>query len=253
MRAQILASMLLTGGGTLLSAESLDNLTLLRVLDLKGTTYHVQGVDTDSKNVWATSVNTSQRKGYLHKFRMATGESVRAIEIQDGDRFHPGGIALDAKSLWVPVAEHRASSTTVIQRRNEDTLQLEFQFDVQDHIGCLAVTPDFLIGGNWDTRDFYIWNHAGKLIRKIASSTGNGYQDMKFDARYVIASGLLPDGSGAIDWLALPSLNLIRRMNAGKTDRGVQFTREGMSIRGSQLFLLPEDGPSRLFVFHLGR
>jgi hypothetical protein len=28
---------------------------------------------------------------------------------------------------------------------------------------------------------------------------------------------------------------------------------EGISVRGNQVLLLPEDGPSRLFVFRLGR
>jgi hypothetical protein len=31
--------------------------------------------------------------------------------------------------------------------------------------------------------------------------------------------------------------------------RGEPFTREGMAINGEQLLLLPEDAPSRLFIF----
>src|SRR5882672_1520181 len=75
------------------SASSLDSLTLVRVLELKGATYHVQGIDSDAKRLWVTSVDTPRRKGYLHEFSMATGESLRFIEIEDGERFHPGGIA----------------------------------------------------------------------------------------------------------------------------------------------------------------
>src|SRR5712691_11405768 len=126
------------------SASSLDGLTLVRVLELKGVTYHVQGVDTDAKRLWVTSVDTPRRKGYLHEFSMMTGESLRVVEIQDAERFHPGGIASGAKSLWVPVAEYRAHSTSVIQRRSMRTLEIEFQFPVPDHIGCIAVTPEFL-------------------------------------------------------------------------------------------------------------
>jgi len=59
------------------------------VLELKGATHHVQGVDTDAKRLWVTSVDTPRRKGYLHEFSMRTGESLRAIEIQDAERFHP--------------------------------------------------------------------------------------------------------------------------------------------------------------------
>src|SRR2546426_11961779 len=88
------------------SASSLDGLTLVRILELKGATYHVQGIDTDAKRLWVTSVDTPRRKGYLHEFSITTGEFLRVIEIQDGERFHPGGMASGAKSLWVPVAEY---------------------------------------------------------------------------------------------------------------------------------------------------
>ena len=185
---------------------------------------------------------------------MTTGELTRSIEIQDGERFHPGGIASDETSIWIPVAEYRRNSTAVIQRRSKAALELEFQFAVSDHIGCIAVTPEILIGGNWDSRQFYIWNHRGELIRTVANPSNNGYQDMKFDSKQLIASGLLPDRTGAIDWMEFPSLHLLRRLNTGMTDRGEPFTREGMAIRGERLMLLPEDGPSsRLFIFEKSR
>jgi hypothetical protein len=233
------------------SAKSLDQLETVRVVDLKGTTHHVQGIDMDGKRLWVTSVDTPNRKGLLHEFSIETGEPLRSREIQDGERFHPGGFASDGKSLWVPVAEYRAKSTSVIQRRSQSTLELEFQFAVADHIGCIAVTPELLIGGNWDSRDFYVWNHRGELLRKIPSSTLNGYQDIKFDGKHIVAGGLLADRSGAIDWLDPQSMKLVHRMMVGKTDRGAVYTREGMAIRGDRLLLLPEDGPSRLFIFRL--
>ncbi len=234
-------------------AGSPEQLKLLRVLDLKGATYHVQGVDFAGDHVWVTSVDSANRKGYLHEFSMTTGEQARAIEIQDGDRFHPGGIAADATSLWIPVAEYRRDSSSVIQRRSKRSLAVEFQFAVPDHIGCVALTPEFLIGGNWDSREFYVWNHRGELIRKVANTTTNAYQDMKFDSKHLVASGLLADHTGAIDWLEFPSMRMIRRIKMGQTDRGVPYTREGMAIREGQVLLLPEDGPSRLFIFRLGR
>ena len=231
-------------------ASRLDALKLLGVLDMKGTTYHVQGLDVDARRLWTTSVDTPGRKGFLHEFTLK-GEHLRTVEIQDGERFHPGGIASEGDSLWIPVAEYRAKSTSVIQRRNKRTLQLEFQFRVPDHMGCIAVTPEFLIGGNWDSRDFYFWDRQGKLIRKIASPNETAYQDMKFDAPYVVASGLLPGRKGAIDWLALPGLTRVHRIEAGNTDRGDAFTREGMAVYRDQIYFIPEDGPSRVFTFAL--
>ena len=219
------------------------------ILSLQGETNHVQGIDTDGTHLWVTSVDRPSRKGFLRVFSLSDGHLEKTLELQDGDRFHPGGIAADAKSVWIPVAEYRASSTAIIQQRNKLTLELEFQFSVPDHIGCVAVTPEFIIGGNWDSRDFYVWDHRGKLIRKVASKTANAYQDLKFVAGHVVASGTLAGANGAIDWLTPDSFRLERRLEVPNTDHGAPFTREGMTIFNDRLWLLPEDAPSRLFVF----
>ena len=72
---------------------------------------------------------------------------------------------------------------------------------------------------------------------------------MKFIPPHLVASGVYPGTGGAIDWLELPGFQLARRISAVDNDRGVPYTREGMSFRGNRILLLPEDGPSRLFVF----
>ena len=143
--------------------------------------------------------------------------------------------------------EHRGDS-----RRSKRTLAIESEFTVPDHIGCVAVTPDFLIGGNWDSRDFYVWDHQGKLIRKVPNTSDNSYQDLKFRDGQLVASGLLAGRRGAVDWLDL-SMKLIRRLPLGNTDRSQPLTREGMTLFEKHLWLLPEDGDSRLFMFELPR
>lgn len=220
-----------------------------KILELRASTYHVQGIDTDGVHLWLTSVDTPGRKGYLHEFLLEDARELRRIDLQDGDRFHAGGIAADQDSIWIPVAEYRANSTAVIQKRNTETLALELRFSVPDHIGCLAVTPEYIIGGNWDSRDFYFWDHRGNLIRKLASTTGNAYQDMKFDGSRIVASGNLADHTGAVDFLDYPSLHLTRRIKVGKTDRGAILTREAMTVFKGAIGLLPEDVNSRLFIF----
>ena len=229
----------------------------LAVLALQSQTAHVQGIDTDGTRLWVTSVDRANRKGFLQEFSLPEGRLRRTFELQNGDRFHPGGISADADALWIPVAEYRRASTALIQRRNKKSFALEFEFEVSDHIGCLAVTPEFLIGGNWDSRDFYVWNHQCKLLRKVTNTTGNGYQDIKVHNGQLVASGLLAapvDGRrAAIDWLDLNSFAHLRRVVLGDTDRKQPFTREGMTIHGSRLWLLPEDRESRLFQFDLSK
>ena len=74
---------------------------------------------------------------------------------------------------------------------------------------------------------------------------------MKFSDGHVAAAGLLANREGAVDWLEFPSMKLVRRLEVGKTSRGVALTHEGMAIRGGKLYFLPEDAPSRLFTFDL--
>ena len=201
--------------GALPQPVSFGEWNLVRTMVLNGPTNHVQGIDFDPESLWVTSVDSTSRKGYLRDFSLKSGNLRKGIEVQEGERFHPGGIAAEAESVWFPVAEYRPNSASVIQRRSKRTLTLEFAFNVSDHIGCIAVNANYLVGGNWDSRDFYVWDHAGKLVRKVASSSGNAYQDMKFEGRLLVASGLLPDHSGAIDWIDFPSFRLVKRLKLG--------------------------------------
>jgi hypothetical protein len=233
------------------SPSPLDPRDAKSITPLQGQTHHVQGIETDGSLLWVTSVDRTTSKGFLFEYDLASGRLLRQIEIQNGERFHPGGLAADETSLWIPVAEYKANSSAIIQRRDKRTLELISQFQVPDHIGCIAVTPEFIIGGNWDSRDFYLWDRTGKLIRKVSSQTGNAYQDLKFDGGFLIGAGSIRDRGGAIDWMELPSFRLTRRVDVGQTDRGASLTREGMmSYRGS-LWFLPEDDSSRLFEIPL--
>ena len=222
-----------------------------KVLALQGQTDHVQGIDTDGVHIWVTSVDRATRKGHLYQFSMKDGSQERSLEVQDGDRYHPGGLQTDATSIWMPVAEYRAKSTAIIQRRSKKTLEVEFQFSVPDHIGCIAVTPEFIIGGNWDSRDFYVWDHRGNLVRKVSSETSNSYQEIKFAAGQIVGSGTLAGRQGAVDWLDPTTFRLIRRLPIGNTEKGEPYTREGMAVFNNQLLFLPEDNSSRLFFFRL--
>jgi hypothetical protein len=231
--------------------SNLDTSMPVRQLALRADTHHVQGIDTDGTRLWVTAVAAAARKGYLFEFSLQDGSLTRSIELQDGERFHPGGLVTDSESIWIPIAEYRAHSTAVIQRRDKRTLALISQFSVADHIGCVAVTPEYVIGGNWDSKEFYVWNHDGTLVREVASQTGNAYQDLKFVSGKVVGSGTLAGRQGAVDWLELPAFQLSERKLVGNTEKGQAFTREGMTLFKGQLWFLPEDNASRLFVFPL--
>ena len=109
--------------GAALEPAFLSQLRLLRVIPLGGTLHHVQGIDVEAGKLWVTSVDSNSRKGYLHRFDLSSGKLEKEVELQDGEKFHPGGIALDGRAVWVPVAEYRRDGKSTIERRDKRTLR----------------------------------------------------------------------------------------------------------------------------------
>lgn len=230
-------------------SRSLSSLRELGITELENKTHHVQGIVVDGPTLWVSSV--SKDAGFLHKFELRSGRHLATVAIHEGARFHPGGMDRDGDSLWIPVAEYRRESSATLIRIDTGTLSVTDRLEVQDHIGCVAVAGDRLIGGNWDARFLYYWDRTGKFLDKRPNPNKVAYQDMKFADGMLLASGNVSRDEGAIDWLDPDTLQLKKRILSGKTDRGVRFTNEGMAVVDGKLYLLPEDGPSRLFVFQL--
>lgn len=204
-------------------------------------------------SIWITSVDAPNRNGYLHQFNRATMKLERQIEVTDGPRFHPGGFSIQKDSIWILVAEYSPHSSTVIEELDKHTLTVKRKVPVADSLGCIAVIRSGLVAGNWDSRQFYIFDKNGKQVRIADNPQENKYQDMKFSRGMLVASGVFTHTTGAIDWLEWPSMKLVRRLKSGTDDHNVLFTREAMAIEGDDLYLLPEDGPSRLFHFVLSK
>jgi alpha-L-fucosidase len=230
--------------------EPLSRLPLERTVSLEGDTAHVQGLAVRNGRFWVTAVDRRERKGYVFEFDETTGKRLRAVEVQQGDRYHPGGIAADSRSLWIPVAEYRRDGRTTIERRSLETLAVESRFDVPDHIGCLALFGDRLIGGNWDARTIYEWTLDGRLLQKRENPHALRVQDWKSDGGLLAAAGLNNSG-GELRWLDPHTLETRRLLELGATSRNINYGREGMDIAAGKLYLLPEDSPSRVFVFAL--
>jgi hypothetical protein len=220
--------------------------------------FHVQGVDLDSQHIWVTSVDVWNHRGFLHEFNRATGKFLRRLELTDGPRYHPGGFSIADHAIWVPVAEYNARSSAVLEEIDPDSLQIRRKIRVADHLGCVAVSDHDLIAGNWDSKWLYIipLNDGGHM-RVVRNPSATHYQDMKFIGGRLVAGGNLTRRSGTIDWIDFPSMNILRTLRTGATD-GVKpyphvrpYTGEGMTLQGRDLYVLPEDGPSRLFHFRL--
>jgi hypothetical protein len=209
----------------------------------------VQGIAVDRNRVLVTSVERATRQGYLMEFALPSGRRLRQVELQEGERYHPGGISMDGRSVWIPVAEYQRQSSTWIERRDRKTLRLIHRFAVPDHIGCVAVWRGRLYGANWDARQIYVWTRDGRLIEK-RDNPGGRYQDWKPHGPWLLSGGLTAQGA-VLEWLNPTTWRIDQQARLPRTDRGVWFTNEGLDARGGVLYLLPEDTPSRLFAFPL--
>jgi hypothetical protein len=194
-----------------------------------------------------TSVLRKERKGLLAAFRASDGMLLQRVEVQDGPRFHPGGLGRLGDALWLPVAEYTRASTSVVQCRDATTLAVRSSFPVADHIGAIAVTSGALVGCNWDARSFYEWTFEGTQSKVVEHDGSARYQDLQWTPDGLLAAGLIGD-QGVVDLLEWPTLDLRERTVVGRTDRDVVLTAEGMAVRGAELLLMPEDDPSRVFV-----
>lgn len=226
-----------------------------RVVALEGETHHVQGIALVEGRILVTTVDRTAREGWLMEFDGA-GKRVREAKIHDGAMYHPGGCDVDGETVWIPVAEYRPKSKSVIQRRSVGTFEPVSSFGVEDHIGAVAAGTDRLYLANWDARTIYEYSFEGKLIRQRANPTGYRFQDLKM--RYGALVGSAPSGKGekgggAVVWMDPETLDVIEVRRVGRTDRGVPLAQEGVEVRDGRVYLLPEDTPSRLFVYELVR
>lgn len=238
--------------------EAVQGATLVDARPLRGPLFHVQGLALDGPRVWVTSVDRRSRRGWLSAFDRATGAPLRRIEVTDGARYHPGGISISGRSIWVPVAELRPGSSAMLVEIDADSLQVRRRIAVADHLGCVAARGETLVAGNWDSRRLYVFDLTGRTpTRVVANPSPTHFQDMKFVGDTLVAAGDRNWWSGQVDWLDWPSLRVTRSLRAGAVwpirplGRGGPYTGEGFAIEGRELFVLPEDGPSRLFRFRL--
>lgn len=103
-------------------------------------------------------------------------------------------MAYDGTDVWVPVAEYRPHSRSIIYKLDPQTLLAEATFSVDDHIGDVVYDRQSQViqGVSWGSREFYTWDLQGRELKRVVN--GNhfiDYQDCKFvPERYMLCSGM---------------------------------------------------------------
>lgn len=231
---------------------------LVGAMRMRGELFHVQGLAMTDTRIWATSVDRAGKRAFIHEFDRATGRLLHRADLTDGSRYHPGGISVSGGAIWVPVAEMRPDSSSVMIELDAETLRERRRVAFPDHLGCIAVSGERLVAGNWDSRLFYVVDLSGnEPTRAVRNPSPTHYQDIKFVGDQLVAGGSRGLWKGSIDWIDWRTMRITRTRRAGAVGtirpfgRGGPYTGEGMAIEGRDLYVLPEDGPSRLFRFRL--
>ena len=129
-------------------------------------TFHPQGMTAVGDRLFMSSVEVIDRKtakGVGHLFEMSrTGALLRETTLGEGSIYHPGGIDFDGKRIWVPVAEYRPDSASIVYTVDPETLQSREVFRFKDHLGALSHFPEknLLVAVTWGSRRFLRWKTA---------------------------------------------------------------------------------------------
>jgi hypothetical protein len=264
-------------------------------ISLQFDAHHPQGMTRVGDDVFLSSVEVTEPRrplddgtgrrtpgaGKAHLFRVdQEGHRVAATELSEGARYHPGGLDYDGRHLWVPVAEYRPDSRSVIYRVDPQTLEAIPVLRVDDHIGAVVYDPvrQHLHGFNWGARRFYTWDlddtRGSDDPRDLAPSrtARNGsfyidYQDCQFvGGHHALCGGLRdypgPEGSdtqtlGGLELVNLRATTPVWQLPLSLyAAPGVPMTRNPVYAEPGgdaalRFYFAPEDGRSTIYVYEV--
>src|SRR5882757_894275 len=161
--------------------------TLAASVPIAFRTFHPQGMVKIGETLFVSSVEVIDRdagKGVGHLFKIdKAGNLLADLRVGEGAIYHPGGIDYDGASIWVPVAEYRPDSRSIVYRVDPATMKATEVFRVADHIGAIVHNTDAhtLHGVSWGARRFYQWTESGAgKGSTLNTSHYLDYQDCKY-------------------------------------------------------------------------
>jgi hypothetical protein len=260
---------------------------------VKFRTYHPQGMTRVGDSFFVSSVETivepeeyeeprdgydrsaGEGVGHLFEFGM-DGELFNQTELGEGTIYHPGGIDYDGEHIWVPVAEYRPDSRSIVYRVDPNTLKATEVFRFPDHIGGVLrnTEENALHGVSWGSRRLYRWTLDDSLEAKDADrppeelSTPNrqhyiDYQDCQYlGSGMALCSGVVVYETPKDPEFYFGGIDLVDLRNNSPayqipvtlwTEDGLVMTLNPFFVEerdgGLRFYFMPEDDDSRLFIY----
>jgi hypothetical protein len=215
--------------------------------------------------------DTGAGKGHLFKLDLQ-GNLLADLPLGEGAIYHPGGIDYDGHHVWVPVAEYRPNSRSIVYRVDPRDMRATEVLRIDDHIGSVLRNPDdnTLHGVSWGSRRLYRWPlDTGGGVTAAAAQTTNpshyvDYQDCKYVAgRRMLCSGVTeirrangaePFSRGGLDLVSLADGRPLHQVPVLLwTPGGTAMTRNPVWIEaqpsGLRAYFMPEDDRSTIYVY----
>jgi hypothetical protein len=219
-------------------------------------------------------------EGTAHLFKIdGSGRLLADLVLGEATIYHPGGIDYDGTSIWVPVAEYRPDSRSIVYRVDPATMKAVEVFRFADHIGGIVHDTDdnTLHGVSWGSRRFYRWtlDRHGRVTnatgsperrRRINVSHYVDYQDCKYaGAHRMLCTGVTeyrqtptarPFRLGGIDLVDLRDGRPLHQVPVTLwTDDGVDMTHNPSWIEpagaGLRAYFMPEDDMSTIYIYEV--
>ena len=265
-------------------------------IPIEFTTHHPQGMVKIGDTFYVSSVEIVVRttrlresaggfdrdagEGVGHLFKIdKAGKLIADLKLGEGAMYHPGGIDYDGRNIWVPVAEYRPNSRSIVYRVDPSSMKATEVFRYNDHIGAIVHNTDdnTLHGVSWGSRRFYRWtlgkdggvtnaNVLPEKLRTLNTSHYLDYQDCKYaGARRMLCTGVTemrpaedapPFLLGGIELVNLADGRPLHQVPLLLwTDSGLDMTHNPVWIestaRGLRAYFMPEDDESTIYVYEV--
>jgi hypothetical protein len=218
--------------------------------------------------------------GIGHLFKIdAAGKLVADLRLGEATIYHPGGIDYDGKDIWVPVAEYRPNSRSIIYRVDPETMRATEVLRFPDHIGGVVhdTDDDTLHGVSWGSRRFYRWtlDRGGRVtnadvgpekLRTLNPSHYVDYQDCKYAGGHrMLCTGVTeirqtavaaPFRLGGMDLIDLRDGRPLHQVPVLLwTAAGLDMTHNPVWMEvtstGLRGYFMPEDNRSTIYVYEV--
>lgn len=268
--------------------------TLAASIPIAFATHHPQGLVKIGDTFFVSSVEIKARtrrlstpaeghdrtagEGVAHLFKIdKTGNLVADLVLGEGTVYHPGGIDYDGRHIWVPVAEYRPDSRSIVYRVDPVTMRAAEVFRFADHLGGIVRNTDdnTLHGVSWGSRRFYRWtldasdrvtnaHSSPEELRRVNRSHYVDYQDCKYAGRgRMLCTGLTelrasagapPFRLGGIDLIDLEDGRPIHQVPVLLWTAGGRVMTQNpawieSSASGLRAYFMPEDDKSTMYVY----